>query len=188
MFGRAIWEGLDFRWDTVSRDLQMKHRVDKTAFPTGFEAVSRFDRSSLSVSRSLFRISLPLALLLASWQFSASARAQTAIISGSGSCRTSSSIDGITSASQEKQPSQDSNTFPDSMTDIDDSDGALDDLSADTSTRNYLDTPHFSVTDLDAVTLRTPGIIPIPLFPVHCCCCLHDHIRERAPPGPGIKL
>jgi hypothetical protein len=96
-------------------------------------------------------------------------------------------IDCITSGNQEKQPSPDDNNFPDSTTDLDDTDGGLDDLSAraDTSTRNDQDTPLFSVTGLDAMTLRTPRILSNLLFSVHCFYCLHEHIRERAPPILG---
>ena len=95
---------------------------------------------------------------------------------------------GLADSNPEKQPSPDRNNFPDSTTDLDDSDGGLDDFDADTSTRSYQDTPLFSVTGLDAVTLRAPGIIPVLLLPIHCSYCLRDHIRERAPPRPGIKL
>jgi hypothetical protein len=95
---------------------------------------------------------------------------------------------GLADSNQERQPSPDRNNFPDSTTDLDDSDGGLDDFNEDTSTRNYQDTPLFSVTGLHAVTLRAPGIIPVLLLPIHCSYCLRDHIRERAPPRPGIKL
>ena len=128
---------------------------------------------------------VPLALLVASWQFSAAALGQTGIISPG--VAASSSIDGsdcITSENQEKQPAPGRDNSPDAASDIDDTDSALDDLGADTSTRNDQDTPLFSVTGLDAVTLRTPRIVPILLFPVHCFYCLHEHIRERAPPIP----
>jgi hypothetical protein len=127
---------------------------------------------------------LLLALLIASWQFAAAA--QTAIISlGVATNGPIDGIDCITSENQEKQPAPyggNSPNFPDSTTDLDDDDGGLDDWSADTSTRTGQDTPLFSVTGLDAVTLRTPRIVPILLFPVHCFYCLHEHIRERAPP------
>jgi hypothetical protein len=95
-------------------------------------------------------------------------------------------IDCITLEKQKKQPSQDSNNFPDSPTDLDDTDGGLDDLSADSSACKYRDTPLFSVTGVGTVTLRTPRIVPILLFPVHCFYCLHKHIRERAPPIPPL--
>jgi hypothetical protein len=95
---------------------------------------------------------------------------------------------GLADSNPEKQPSPDRNNFPDSTTDLDDSDGGLDDFNADTSTRKYQDTPLFTVTGLDAVTRRAPGIIPVLLFPIRCSCCPRDHIRERAPPRPGIKL
>jgi len=132
-------------------------------------------------------------LLIISWQFSASAQAAPITPDGSASSLVTASssidsIDCIRSGDQEKQPSQDDNNFPDSTTDLDDTDGGLDDLSAgaDTSTRNYQDTPLSSVTALDAVTLRTPRIVPILLFPVHCFYCLHKHTRERAPPIRGL--
>lgn len=130
---------------------------------------------------------LPLALLVASCQFCASALGQTVIISPD--VVFSRSVDGASLFPQkeEGQPSQDS-APSDSTSDIDDSDGGLDDLSADLSTRDDQDTPHFSVTGLDAVTLRTPRIVPILLFPVHCFYCLHEHIRERAPPSLALTI
>ena len=125
--------------------------------------------------------------VVCSWQLAASANAQP-IATAPGI----SSIDGtdcIASLSEEKQPSQDSNnspaspSSPDSSSDLDDSDVSLDDLIADTSTRNDHDTPYFSVAGLDAVTLRAPGVTPVLLLPVPCFYCLHEHIRERAPPS-----
>ena len=140
---------------------------------------------------------LSLALLAASWQFAVSALGQTVIISpdvvASHSTPTKSrehakafgvdSADCIVPQKEEGQPSHDS-APSDSSSDIDDTDGGLDDFSADNPMRTDQDTPHFSVTGLDAVTLRTSGIVPILLFPVHCFYCLHEHIRERAPPIP----
>jgi hypothetical protein len=89
---------------------------------------------------------------------------------------------------ERNQPFPEGNISSDSTSDIDDSDGALDDLSADTSTRNYQNTQLFSVTDLDAITLRAPRIVPILLFPVSCFYCLHEHIRERAPPTLRLNM
>jgi hypothetical protein len=131
------------------------------------------------IEKTSFFILLFLALLVASWQFSASASPNNSRELGLGVC--------ITSQNQGKQPAPDGGNFPnspDGTTDLDDSDGGVDDLSADASTRSDQDTPLFSITGLDAVTLRTSGIVPILLFPVHCFYCLHEHIRERAPPIP----
>jgi hypothetical protein len=126
-----------------------------------------------------------LALLLASCQFCASALGQP-VITSPDVVVDSRSVDGagcVVPKNEEGQPSQDS-APSNSSSDIDDSDGGLDDLSADNPMRTDHDTPLFSVTGLDAVTLRTPRIVLIPLFPVHCFYCLHEHIRERAPPIP----
>jgi len=131
-------------------------------------------------------------LLFASYQFSAATPAQTAILPAdpsacpfavATSCLISSSSgsDCITSQRQQKQPWQESNGLSDSLVDLDDSDGDLDDF-ADSSTRDHQDTPLFSMTGLDAATLRRLRRVPILLFPVHCFYCLHEHIRERAPP------
>lgn len=89
---------------------------------------------------------------------------------------------GLADSNPEKQPSPDRNNFPDSTTDLDDSDGGLDEFNVDTSTRNHRDTPQFSVIGLDAVTLRALGISPVLLLPTHCSYCLRDHTRERASP------
>jgi hypothetical protein len=128
---------------------------------------------------------LSLALLVASWQFCASGFGQTVIII-SPDIVARQSIDCsccVMPENKEGQPPQ--NSAPsDSPSDLEDSNGGLEDLSADTSTRNDQDTPLFSVTGVDAVTLRTPRIVPILLVPVHCFYCLHEHIRERAPPVP----
>jgi hypothetical protein len=94
-------------------------------------------------------------------------------------------IDCLTSENQEKQPAPDggnSPNLPDSASDIDDSDGCLDDLSPEISARNDQATPLFSVTGRDAVTRGTSRIVPILLFSLHSFYCLHEHIRERAPP------
>jgi hypothetical protein len=159
---------------------------------------------------------LPLALLVASWQFSASALGQTVIISpgvaassptptksrelATGRVRPTGGhakvfgVDGsncITSVNQEKQPAPgggDSPNAPDSSSDIDDTDGGLDDFSADNPMRNDQDTPHFSVSGTGAAGTRMPRIVPVLLFPVHCFYCLHEHIRERAPPKRGLTI
>ena len=179
----------------------MKPRVEKTAFWTGFEAVSRLGHFSISVIRICFgfRIRncgrlLPLALLLASWQFSVSATptksrdyAKAIPLANSFGVGVDG-IDCITSENQEKQPSRDSNNSPEPARDIDESESGPVGLEADSSSRNDQDTSPFSVTGIDAVTLRAPGIIRIPLLPVNCFYCLHEHIRERAPPHPGIKI
>jgi len=181
----------------------MKPRVKKNALRSSERSEtrnsSRFDHSSLSVIRiwrsasptiakSQYRplakcLPLLLALGFLSWQVSAAA--QAAIIWPDGPLIPGvDSIDCITSGDEEKKPAPDggnSSNSPDSPSDIDDSDGALDDLSADASTRNYKDMPLFSVIGLDAATPRAPRIAPILLFPVHSFYCLHEHIRGRAP-------
>ena len=131
---------------------------------------------------------LPLALLVASWQFATSALGQTVIISPD--VVASRSIDGagcIVPENGEGQPSQDS-APPDSSSDIEDSNADLHDLSADPSMRNDPDTPHFSVTGVGAGATRMPRIVRALLLPVHCFYCLHEHIRERAPPSLALTI
>jgi hypothetical protein len=144
-----------------------------------------------------------LALLLAvcSWQFSATARAQTAITFdsefGSGSSRTASStptkgrehakafgvdgIDCITADDVDEEPLQICEDSSDPTNDPELSESALADK-ATIPSRDDQDLPHFAGTGFDAATLRTPHIGLILPLPVHCFYCLHEHIRERAPP------
>src|SRR6187399_794832 len=108
--GLSLLVGLDLRWAplyAISRS-QMKRRIEKTVFRSGFEAVSCLDHSSNQRALALWRRRLsviqvclgfqncgrllPLVLLLAFWQFAAVALVQSAIISGSGSFQTSSAV------------------------------------------------------------------------------------------------
>jgi hypothetical protein len=157
--------------------------------------------SVMTTTSSRIKSLLPLALLVAFWQFSALALGLTVIVSpdvvASRSTPTNSrehakafGVDGagcMVPENEEGQPSHDS-APPVSSSDIDDTDGGLDDFSADPSTCNDRDTPLFSVTGLDAVALRTARIVPILLVPVHCFYCLHEHIRERAPPCLELNI
>lgn len=43
--------------------------------------------------------------------------------------------------------------------------------------------PQFSITRLEVVAQREPGMTPVFSLLVHCFYSLHEHIRERAPPG-----
>ncbi len=70
------------------------------------------------------------------------------------------------------------NNIPNSSTDIDESDVPLD-LNCDNLAQ---DAPHLCILDLDAVTLRTPEVIRLLHVPVRCFYCVHECIRERAPP------
>jgi hypothetical protein len=100
------------------------------------------------------------------------------------------SIDGagcMVPENEQGQPSQDS-APPDSSSDIEYNNADLDDLSPDPSMRNDQDTPHFSITGVGAGATRVPRIVGILLLPVHCFYCLHEHIRERAPPKPGLTI
>jgi hypothetical protein len=81
------------------------------------------------------------------------------------------------------QPAPANNGSSDSTTDLDDNDGSSDDVSADTTTRHdpppssfFLHKSAFSLT-------RSAGNVPAFLFPAHFSDFLHEHIRERAPPG-----
>jgi len=42
---------------------------------------------------------------------------------------------------------------------------------------------HFSETHFEVVTVHDLVADPILLFPIHCFYSVHEHIRERAPPG-----
>src|SRR5205085_3467192 len=42
---------------------------------------------------------------------------------------------------------------------------------------------HFSGTRFEVVTVHELATDPILLFPIHCFYSVHEHIRERAPPG-----
>jgi hypothetical protein len=131
---------------------------------------------------------LPLAFLIASWQFSAAALAQTAIIPLG--VEASSSIDGIDcieSRNQTEEPSPLSDNSSDSTSDLDESDGTSADT-ADIVLRLDPDPPHFAGMAVEAVTLRTPQTMRILFLPTRCCDCLQDHIRERAPPAPDVMI
>jgi hypothetical protein len=136
---------------------------------------------------------LAVPLVIAFWQLSAVVLANTTIISPEGSAyssvTTNSSMDGsawMSLASEKKQPSQGNNDFSESPSDMDEIDGGSDDLNADNSSRHDQDISHFSVTGPNAVTPRAPEVfrallpLPAPVFR-----CLHQHIRERAPPTLG---
>jgi len=126
------------------------------------------------------RFLLPLALLAASWQFVASPLAQAVIISPDVVAnRSLNGADCIGPQNQDGQTSQYS-LPPDLLADIEDNDTELNDLRA----RNDQGTPHSPVIGVRAETTRMPRIVPILLFPAHCFYCLHEHIRERAPPIP----
>ena len=145
------------------------------------------------MSKAEFRIGslLPLLLVICSWQISATAIAQTGTIAPDGSAYSSvaaissaDSTDCTSSEEEKKQPSRDSSNSTEPATDIDESESGPPGMEADSSSRNDQDTSPFSVTGLDALTLRAPGIIRIPLLPVNCFPFLREHIRERAPPIP----
>jgi hypothetical protein len=89
----------------------------------------------------------------------------------------------IASENKQEQPLPDSNNSPDSTTDLDDSDGSLDELSADTTTRYDQETPWFTTTTAATIALHRPGFVPAFLFSNHSSDSLHENIRERAPPG-----
>lgn len=89
----------------------------------------------------------------------------------------------IASENKQEQPLPDSNNSPDSTTDLDDRDGSLDELSADTTTRSDQETPWFTTTTPATIALHRPGFVPAFLFLTHSSDSLHENIRERAPPG-----
>ena len=97
---------------------------------------------------------------------------------------THSSIDGldcITADNIDEEPVQICDDSSDPMGDSDLSESASADKAVIPS-RDDQGPPHFAVASVDLVTLRAPGTIRIPLLTVHCFYCLHEHIRERAPP------
>ena len=162
-----------------------------------------FGFSSFGFCSPSFRIFLSLLLIL-SWQLSAysvPAGNRGGRPANKKKCRTSPwgrykklarvrSIDGIdyvefestAPKDQRKQPSPEGDNSPDAATDLDESDNALDDLSVGTPRRNDQNVAHFSVRDFDAVNIRASGTTQFLLSPDHSFYCLHQHIRERAPP------
>ena len=149
----------------------------------GFSSQSLFGISSFDI-----RVFLPLVALAFSFlQVPSVAKAETALTSPG--IDTNISVEGIdcrASKKEKKQPAQDNDNSPDSTTDLNDDDGGLDEVSAGTSARNDQDTPHFSVTDPAAVTLRALSFLRLRQpasggLPYNSC--LHEHTRERAPPS-----
>jgi len=146
--------------------------------------------------RSLFRISifgfrncgrlLPLALLFAALQFVTSAKAM--MPDGGYSLVTAhSSIDGIdciTVDYVEEEPLQitdNSSELPDNP----ERDASVWEDKASTPARSEKDLPQLPGRSFDAATLPSLEIAPILLLGTHSFYCLHEHIRERAPPGLG---
>jgi hypothetical protein len=175
------------------------HSLIRTCF--GFR-YSDFGFSSFGFSQPAFRILLSFLLIL-SWQLSAySAQAGGRRPANNKKSRTSPwgrykklarvrSIDGVdyvefestAPRGQKKQPSPGGNNSSDSATDLDESDNALEDLSVNTPRRNDHNLAHVSVCDLGALNIRAPGTTQSFLAPARSFYCLHEHIRERAPPS-----
>jgi len=84
---------------------------------------------------------------------------------------------------QKKQQSPEGDNSSGSTTDLDESDNALDDLSADTPRRGDHNLVHFSVCDLVAVKTRTSQTTQFSLPPDPSFYCLHAHSPERGPPS-----
>jgi hypothetical protein len=153
-----------------------------------------FHRNALQIflSSSAFVLRRSSFVLLAvaslAFFFSTTAKAQfTAISPGIVSSSSIDGIDRVTSGNEENRPAPDTNDSPDSISDLDDNDGGLDDLTADNSTRNYQDFFLRTVAGLDVAAPPAPRIIRIPLLAAQCSYCLHERISERAPPIPGLR-
>lgn len=78
-----------------------------------------------------------------------------------------------------------SRSSSDPMSDIDDNDGRLEDWSAEASSDNYHGMPLISLTTVAGVTLWISESASIRAISVHSFYCLHEHLRERAPPRWG---
>jgi hypothetical protein len=125
---------------------------------------------------------LPAAFLIALWQFSAAALAQTAVISFG--VDASSSIDGLdcsASGNKTEEPSPLSDNSSDSTSDLDEGDGTPTDT-ANVLLRLDPDPLHFAGIAVAAVTLRTTQAMRVLLLPARCYYSLQEDIRERAPP------
>lgn len=144
-------------------------------------------------------------LLICFWPFGASANpadgprpaegfgvTQTTSTTANGdtySPTTGSNLDCMIAASEENQSAPDDGNSPDSSvstSDLNDDDGGgLDDLSADTSGGFDQDTPLVPMIGLDPMILQKSPVLSILLVPVRSFFCLHQHLRERAPPILG---
>jgi hypothetical protein len=98
------------------------------------------------------------------------------------------SNDCVASFSEVRQVSQGRNNppvspGPDSATDLDDSDGGLDELNATSPTRHEGFPSFFRLHSSSFSLARSLGTVPSFLFSPYSSDSLHEHIRERAPPS-----
>jgi hypothetical protein len=92
----------------------------------------------------------------------------------------------------DQQPAQDNDNSSDSTSDLDDSDGGSDDVTAAIfarhnqpfSARHTQLAQTFGVHPSIVFPARSPGTVPDFLLSTQSLTCLHDRIRERAPPHP----
>ena len=106
-----------------------------------------------------------------------SAKAQTPL--------TSPGVDGldcITAYEADDAPLQICEDSSDPWNDLDEISLPSDDRAVIPS-RDDQATPQFTTTTLDASALYQPGFVPAFLFSTHSSFCLHEHLRERAPPS-----
>jgi hypothetical protein len=135
---------------------------------------------------------LPLLAVACFFPFSSSAKAQPLA-----NAAAAASIDGFDCVTAYDPPSpwtgsvvarveEDSalvcDNFPNPWNDLDEISLPLNDKAVIPS-RQGQDTPHFTGTTLDPITLRQPGFVPAFLFFAHSSESLPGHIRERAPPS-----
>jgi hypothetical protein len=86
---------------------------------------------------------------------------------------------------EKKQTPTPEDNSSDSSTDLDESDNALDDVSMDTVKRTDHKLGHSSLREVEVAIVHPAHVLQFFLPPDPSFYCLHQHIRERAPPGLG---
>jgi hypothetical protein len=151
-----------------------------------------FHRNALQIALRFLLYPSSFILLLACC-FSTSATAQPPTTSLAVSVTSSNSCADDKVWENDQQSPQDNDSSPDSTSDFDDNDDSSDDASATTLTRhNQLFSAQLSPlaqtfgVQPSSFSLRLSlGTVPDFLLPTQSLICLHDRIRERAPPLPA---
>jgi hypothetical protein len=121
-----------------------------------------------------------LSALACSFPLSSSAEAQP--LANAAAVASIDGFDCITAYEVEEEPAQVCDISPDPWNDLDEISAALNDKAVIPS-RYDQETPHFTGTIVDSISLRPPGFVPAFLFLAHSSDSLPEHICERAPPG-----
>jgi len=123
---------------------------------------------------------LPLLAVACFFPFSSSAKAQP--LANAAAVASIDGFDCVTAYELEEDSALVCDNFPNPWNDLDEISLPLNDKAVIPS-RQGQDTPHFTGTTLDPITLRQPGFVPAFLFFAHSSESLPGHIRERAPPS-----